>query len=104
MNTKCIFLSLEREEFKQMLIEALSECRNLQKEDYENEEYILLTQKEVLGILGIKLPTLLSWRRLGIVQAIKINRSVRYRKEDIDKLLKELPRIKYSRNLGGVSL
>ncbi len=101
---KYILTSLERDELKKMLIEALCECPKLITGKVDSEISVLLTQKEVLKILGISMPTLLSWRKLGIINAVKINRSIRYHKKDIDNLLKNISTVKYSRNLNEVGL
>lgn len=99
---KFVVTSLERGEFKQMLIEALNECSRNEHKKEENKTPVFLTQNQVLDLLGITLPTLLSWRKLGVIKAVKINRSVRYRREDIDSIFEKLPLIKYSRNLNGI--
>jgi excisionase family DNA binding protein len=43
----------------------------------------LITRQEASQILQISLPTLLSYRKLGIIQAYKFGRKIRYKKEEI---------------------
>lgn len=94
-----IFSSYDRAQFKELLIEALVECPSYRKDIVEQQEEKLLTQKEVLELFRITMPTIQSWRRLGIISVVRIGRNVWYRKNDVDKLLGNLSIVKYSRNL-----
>lgn len=47
-----------------------------------------LTVKEVQEILNVSRPTLLDWRNKGILKAIKIGRTVRYDKKEVEKILR----------------
>ena len=104
MSVKYILTSLERDELKQIFIEALNESPNVEHKKGDDNTPALLTQSQVLELLGITLPTLLSWRKLGFINTIKINRSVRYKKGDIESIFEKLPLIKYSRNFKDVGL
>jgi excisionase family DNA binding protein len=55
----------------------------------------LLTRKEACAMLGISLPTLHDWCLKGIIPSYRINTRIRFKSEDIDKIL-EIPRgLKY---------
>lgn len=49
----------------------------------------LLTTSETLEFLKITKPTLHRLRESGVISAIKLGGSIRYRKSDIDKLIKQ---------------
>jgi len=58
----------------------------------------LLTRKEVSGMLGISLPTLSLWTKSGVIQAVRIGNSIRYKSENIEQALQTVQNIKYLRN------
>lgn len=45
------------------------------------EEY--LNQTEAMALLGIARPTIIRWTKRGLIEAIKIGRTVRYRRSDL---------------------
>lgn len=47
----------------------------------------LMTRKEVIDLFGISYPTLARWIARGILKPLHFERSVRFNKQDIDKLL-----------------
>tara|TARA_R110002020_G_scaffold440922_4_gene651609 strand:- start:826 stop:1113 length:288 start_codon:yes stop_codon:yes gene_type:complete len=56
-----------------------------------------LTRKKTAKLLDISLPTLNSWTKKGAVPALRIQDSVRYRKEDVINSLEEVRTLKYKR-------
>lgn len=46
----------------------------------------LLTRKQVAELLKVSEPTVDSWRKKGLIVAIKIERVVRFKRSDIEEL------------------
>ena len=63
----------------------------------EKSENRLRTRKEVAEMLGISLVTLSSWTKEGIIKAVRIGNSIRYKIEDVEQALRDIRSIKYSR-------
>ena len=57
-----------------------------------------LTRKQVAEMLGISLVTLSSWTKEGIIKAVRIGNSVRYKMEDVEQALQDIKSVKYMRN------
>jgi excisionase family DNA binding protein len=51
----------------------------------KNDDY--LTRKQVCGILGVSLPTLLDWTRKGKVKGHRIGSRIRYKRSDVESSL-----------------
>jgi predicted site-specific integrase-resolvase len=49
----------------------------------------LLSQKKTADYFGVTVKTLISWRKAGIIKAIKINGLIRYHPDEIDRVLRE---------------
>jgi len=47
-----------------------------------------LSRKELAKVLGVTLPTLSSWTKLGKVKAYRIGRRVLYKSSEVDQALK----------------
>jgi excisionase family DNA binding protein len=47
----------------------------------------ILSRQQVAGMLKISMPTLLKWTRSGVLPSLKVDRSVRFYRRDIDNLL-----------------
>ena len=47
----------------------------------------LLTVKEVMAVLKVSRPTIYAIRERGDLEAVKIGKSVRFRKSDVEKLM-----------------
>lgn len=72
-----------------------------QKENPSEKTNTLLTRKETCKLLGISLPTLHTWSMSNLIPSYRINTRIRYKKEDIDKLLANPRGLKYqSKNEG----
>lgn len=51
----------------------------------------LLTPPEVMALLKVSRQTLFRWRQDGTLDAVRIGRLVRYRREDVDALYSPAP-------------
>jgi excisionase family DNA binding protein len=49
----------------------------------------LLTKAETADLLSVGLKTLERWEKQGLLHPIRISRTVRYRRDDIEALLKQ---------------
>lgn len=49
----------------------------------------LLTKKEVMEKFGVCDTTLWHWRNKGYLAAVKLGRSVRYRRSDVERVMKQ---------------
>lgn len=67
-----------------------------QKEIVSENNERLLNRKETAEILGISLVTLHKWCLEGIVPSYRINTRIRFKKEDLDKILENPRGIKYN--------
>jgi excisionase family DNA binding protein len=63
----------------------------------EQSDDRLLTRKQVAERLGISLPTLNLWTKEGIVPAVRLNSSVRYRMADVEAAMQDVKSVKYMR-------
>jgi excisionase family DNA binding protein len=57
----------------------------------------LLTRMQVTQILGISLPTLDEYTKIGLIPAFRIGTRIRYKKEDVYNALNDLSKIKHQR-------
>ncbi len=48
----------------------------------------LMTRKEVKKLFGVSMPTLISWSKQNILPCLHFKRSVRYKRSDVEQLLK----------------
>ena len=78
-----------KEEVQKILIEY--------KENLTETPIKLLTRKEACKLLNISLPTLHDWTSRGIIPYYKINTRIRFKQEDIEKLLSNPTNLKYRR-------
>jgi len=94
---KEILLYTSSSEIKDLIAETLKEqLTSFFKKDKEPDNR-LLTRTEVSKMLGISLPTLHQWTKEGIVPAVRLNSSVRYRMSDVESAMKEVQSLKYMR-------
>jgi len=85
------------DELKGLIAETVKEqLTSFFKKDNEPDNR-LLTRKDVAKTLGISLVTLNSWTKEGIIPAVRLNSSVRYRFSDIESAIQEIKNVKYSR-------
>ncbi|MDR1584204.1 MAG: helix-turn-helix domain-containing protein [Prevotellaceae bacterium] len=57
----------------------------------------LFTRKEACKKLGVSNPTIIKWTKTGVIPAIRIGSSIRYRACDVDEALENLSILKYRR-------
>lgn len=81
-----------QEELRVMIRNAVSEAfNNAPKQDIHPDPEPtteLMTRKEVRKLFGVSLPTLVKWSKENVLPCLHFNRCVRYRKNDVEKLLK----------------
>ena len=98
MNENVVLYSSSKSELKGLISEALKDelatffCGKETKSDNR-----LRTRKEVTQLLAISLPTLGTWTKEGIIKAVRIGNSVRYKMEDVEQALQNVQSIKYMR-------
>lgn len=87
-------------EFKTLIKESVSEqFLNVLKEQKENASENtnkILTRKETAQKLQISLVTLHDWCLKGIIPSYRINTRIRFKSEDIDKILSNPKGLKYN--------
>jgi len=93
-----IFVEIQsKSELQDLIAETLREqLISFFKKDKEPDNR-LLTRKQVAERLGISLPTLNLWTKEGIVPAVRLNSSVRYRMSDVESAMKDVKSIKHMR-------
>lgn len=74
-------------QFAEYLIEKTRQEINSVIEEEQKEKY--LTREEVSRALSVTLMTLYNWDKSGYLEAVKIGKAVKYKKSDIDKLLRK---------------
>jgi excisionase family DNA binding protein len=57
----------------------------------------LITREETSQLLGISLPTLNSWTKLGVLPSYRIATRVRYKREEVLNSVSKVESIKYGR-------
>ena len=57
----------------------------------------LITREDTAKLLGISLPTLHSWSKLGIIPSYRIGTRIRYKKEEVLNSVSKVQSIKYGR-------
>jgi len=98
-NTSNIILhSTPVDEFRAMIKEVVSaELKEQLPKENHNQEDELFSRGETARKLGVSLPTLHNWTKLGVIQGCRIGGRVRYRKQDISNALQEIRSVKYQR-------
>jgi len=82
--------------FKEWVKEVLTEHYS-HPEDTTDDTPEYLTRKQVSELLGVSLVTLDNWVKRGMIPALRIGYRVRFKKEDVQKALKEVETLKYRR-------
>lgn len=96
MDTNIVLISITKEELQSIIAEAVKEQLSTFFAKKPKDER-LRTRKEVAKLLNVSLPTLHTWTKDGVINAIRIGDSVRYRLEDIEDALENIQSIKHSR-------
>lgn len=97
MDSSIIVTGITLEEFKALIKDEVREeiqnALNGQKENPSGEKQpesdCIMTIKEASTFLNISLTTLDNWTKKGIIPKHGINTSIRYKKSDIENLLKQ---------------
>lgn len=93
---KLILSPFSKEEMKDMIREVISD--ELAKTDkFKEPDTSLITRKETAKRLGISLPTLHVYTKDGIIPAVRLGSTVKYRICDIEEVSGNIMNIKHSR-------
>lgn len=82
MNLEKVIRQIVRDEIAEIKKESAPPVSVKEKQES------LLTSKEACEFLRCSKPTLSRWKNAGIVPHVRIGRNIRYRKSDIEKILK----------------
>jgi uncharacterized membrane protein len=77
----CIFITVE--ELQSTIKSIVSEIVTSNPITEPTKEQELITRKETAKILGVSLPTLDNWSKLGILKSYKIATRVRYNRDEV---------------------
>jgi excisionase family DNA binding protein len=93
MNTT-IFTQLSPDDLKCIIKECIKEEMStyFSATKSTRPEYDMLTMEELGKQLGVTKVTIISWTKKGILKASKMGRRVFYKKDEIDKCLKDYNR------------
>lgn len=72
-------------QFAEYIITKTRQEINTIMEEEQKEQYF--NRAEVCEVLNVTLMTLYNWNKSGYLQAIKIGKTVKYKKSEVDKLL-----------------
>ncbi|AWM14642.1 DNA-binding protein [Flavobacterium sediminis] len=87
-----------KELFREAVKEEIEAVIKQQKEKSSNYTNELLTREETAKLLSVSLPTLHNWCLQGIIPSYRFNTRIRFKREDIEKLLENPRGIKHNRN------
>lgn len=96
MEANIILHTTPKSELKDLIAEAIKEQLSSFFEKKEPSTK-LLSRKQTAEMLGISLPTLHSWTKDGIVAAVRLGSSVKYKVCDVEAAMDSIKSIKYSR-------
>lgn len=91
-----ILHSTPKSELKEMFADVVKEQMKAFFEKKEPDTS-LITRKETAKRLGISLPTLHLYTKEGIIPAVRLGSTVKYRVCDIEKVSSNITNVKYSR-------
>lgn len=97
MSTGIILHSTPKDELKSLIANAVKEELSTFFDKEKEPDTKLKTRKEVCEMLGISLPTLHTWTKEGVIPAIRIGSSIRYRPQDVEAAMQNIRSIKHSR-------
>ena len=97
MSADIILYSSSKDDLKSLISETIKEELKMFFKKENEPDNRMLTRKEVSAMLGVSLVTLSNWVKEGIVPAVRLNSSVRFRMADIESAMKEIKSIKYLR-------
>lgn len=92
--------STPKEELRDLISETIKAQLSVYFPQDKETDTRLLSRKKVSEMLGVSLPTLHSWTKDGVIPAVRLGGSVKYRACDIENALKDIQSIKYSRYKG----
>ena len=81
-----------KESVKEEILNVLNEQKEISKE----KGVKLLNRNETAKMLGVSLVTLHNWCLKGIIPSYRINTRIRFKSEDIDKILLNPRGLKYN--------
>ena len=82
-----------KEIIKEVVTGALKDSSKVLQSDSNK----LYTRQEVADLLGLSLPTVHTYTQEGIIKGYRLGTQIRYKHSDVEKALKEIEVIKYTR-------
>lgn len=86
---RTVFTTLTKEELSDLISESLQKSlKNFKPK--EKKEQKLLTQKEAANFLGVSQPTLIKYKKEGLVSCKQMGKRYYYSKNDLINSMKEI--------------
>lgn len=92
-----ILISLPLKDFERIQKDWIREVLDERQGNAQPAAGKYLTRQETAELLKITLPTLHDWIKRGIIKAHKIGGAVRFKMEEVERALQEMPSVKYKR-------
>lgn len=89
--TQVMYL-VSKDDIKDIAISIVEQLRKEIPEPVEEKEEKLLTSEEACSFLRCSKPTLHRWKKEGIIPHVRIGTNIRYRGDDLKKLLESKKR------------
>ena len=85
-----VFTTLSPEDLKDIIKSCVKEELTIYFENHQVEQpnSNILTMKDLSKMLGVSKPTIIKWTKTGLLFAQRIGRRVYYKKDDVEKCLK----------------
>jgi excisionase family DNA binding protein len=94
---KQVLISLSIDELKAVIQEAVKEELQFLKEQPSKSPDDFIDANAVCKILHISIPTTRKYRREGHLKSYRIGSTIRFKKSEVEKALKDIHYIKHSR-------
>lgn len=97
MESKFILHSTPMNDLKEIIKEVVTGALKDNSRAQQTDSNKLYTRQEVADLLGLSLPTLHTYTQDGIIKGYRLGTQIRYKHSDVEKALKEIEVIKYTR-------
>lgn len=97
MESKFILHSTPIGDLKEIIKEVVTGVLKDSSKKLQSDNNKLYTRQEAADLLGLSLPTLHTYTQEGIIKGYRLGTQIRYKHSDVEKALKEIEVIKYSR-------
>lgn len=97
MESKFILHSTPIGDLKEIIKEVVTGVLKDSSKELQTDNNKLYTRQEVAELLGLSLPTVHTYTQEGIIKGYRLGTQIRYKHSDVEKALKEIEVIKYSR-------